>query len=154
VKVLCVGVYEEFLSRGYHLRNIAEATNLPTAIVASAAVFALLHALNENATMMSAAGLFINGLLFSVAAVVTGRLSMSIGLHFSWNLFEGAIFGFPVSGDKEGASLVAIHQLGTAAMTGGDFGPEGGLLGMATSLLGAVLIFIRGKSVATRQRPS
>lgn len=52
-----------------------------------------------------------------------------------------AVFGFPVSGDKEGASLVAIHQLGPPLVTGGAFGPEAGLSGIAASLLGiAVLV--------------
>lgn len=78
----------------------------------------------------------VNALLFVAAFLATGRLSTAIGLHIAWNLFEGAVFGFPVSGDKEGASLVAIHQLGPPLVTGGAFGPEAGLSGIAASLLG------------------
>lgn len=140
VKAGCVGTYEEFLSRGYHLRNLAEGTNGPTAIAASSAVFALLHALNEHATVMSTAGLFVNALLFAAGAVYSGRLSLSIGLHIGWNLFEGVVFGFPVSGDKEGASVLATRQLGPSLVTGGEFGPEAGLIGVAASLLGIALI--------------
>jgi membrane protease YdiL (CAAX protease family) len=142
VKVLCVGVYEEFLSRGYHLRNITEGTNLPTGIVASSAVFAILHAVNDNATVMSTLGLFINALLFTAGVLATGRLSMSIGMHIAWNLLEGAVFGFPVSGDKEGASVFAIHQLGPPLATGGEFGPEGGLAGIVASLIGIAIVVV------------
>lgn len=140
VKVLCVGVYEEFVSRGYQLRNLAEGVNLPFAVISSSAVFALLHLFNENSTLMSTAGLFVNALLFAVGFLATGRLSTAIGLHVAWNLFEGAFFGFPVSGDKEGASIIAIHQLGPPLATGGAFGPEAGLAGVAASLLGIALL--------------
>ena len=140
VKALCVGPYEEFLSRGYHLRNIGEGLNLRAGIIVSSAVFALLHLTNEGATAMSTLGLFVNALLFAAAVLLTGRLSTAIGLHMAWNIFEGVVFGFPVSGDKEGASLVAIQQLGPRWLTGGDFGPEAGVIGIGASLLGIALL--------------
>ena len=139
VKALCVGPYEEFLSRGYHLRNISEGTNLAGGIILSSAVFALLHLTNDGATAMSTLGLFVNALLFAAAVLATGRLSTAIGVHMAWNLFEGVVFGFPVSGDKEGASILAIRQLGPGWLTGGDFGPEAGVIGIGASLLGIVL---------------
>lgn len=143
VKVLCVGTYEEVVSRGYHLVNIAEGTNVGVAIFTSAAFFALLHLTNENASAMSVVGIFVNALMFTVARIVTGSLAMPIGLHMAWNFFQGAVFGFPVSGDKEGASLIAIRQLGPDLVTGGAFGPEAGVLGIGASLLGIVLVLWR-----------
>jgi len=128
VKVLCVGVYEEFIARGYLLRNLG--------IVVSSLVFALLHLTNDNASAMSTIGLFVNALFFASAALLTRRLSAAIGAHIAWNLVQGTVLGFPVSGDKEGASLIGIRQLGPAAITGGDFGPEAGLAGILASLLG------------------
>jgi len=73
---------------------------------------------------------------------VTGRLSTAIGLHVTWNLCQGAVFGFPVSGDKEGASLLGIQQGGPTLMTGGAFGPEAGLMGVLASLAGIVLLLL------------
>jgi len=84
----------------------------------------------------------VNGLLFAAAVLATGRLSTAIGLHISWNFFEGVVFGFPVSGDKEGASLIGIHQLGPPIVTGGAFGPEAGVIGIAASLLGIVALLV------------
>lgn len=162
VKVLCVGIYEELVARGYLLRNLAEGTNLPIAVIASSAIFAILHITNDNATIVSTLGLFVNGLLFAVALLITGRLSTSIGLHISWNLFEGVVFGFPVSGDKEGASVFAIAQRGPEIITGGAFGPEAGLLGIAASLLGIGALLLwratvrrpKGRSTPALFRPS
>jgi hypothetical protein len=139
LKVTCVATYEEFVSRGYHLRNLVEGTNLPIGVSLSSAIFALLHFSNENASVVSTIGLCINGLLFAAAVLATGRLSTAIGLHLTWNFFEGAVFGFPESGDKEGASIVGITQFGPELMTGGNFGPEAGLIGIAASLLGILL---------------
>lgn len=67
VKVTCVATYEEFVSRGYHLRNLVEGTNLPVGVALSSAVFALLHYSNENAGIVSIIGLGVNGLLFAAA---------------------------------------------------------------------------------------
>jgi membrane protease YdiL (CAAX protease family) len=153
VKVLCVGMYEEFISRGYLLRNLADGINMPAAIALSSLVFALLHLTNENSSAMSTLGIFVNALYFAAAALLTGRLSAAIGAHIGWNLFEGAILGFPVSGDKEGASLIGIRQLGDARITGGDFGPEAGVAGIAASLCGIALFLIVARLSSAESRP-
>jgi membrane protease YdiL (CAAX protease family) len=140
VKVLCVGTYEEFLSRGYHLRNLTDGLGLPGALVGSSAIFALLHLTNENSSVVSTLGLFINALFFASAVIATGRLTTAIGAHIGWNLCEGAVLGLPVSGDKEPASLIGLQQGGPALWTGGPFGPEAGLLGILASILGIGLM--------------
>ena len=142
VKVACVAVYEEVYSRGYLLRNIADGTNMKFSVIVTSLVFALLHLSNPNASAASVASLFVNGLLFAAGVLLTGRLSTSIGLHAGWNLFEGAVFGFPVSGDKEGASLIGIQQRGPELLTGGAFGPEAGAVGIVASLVGIGLVFV------------
>jgi CAAX protease family protein len=142
VKVACVSVYEEVYSRGYLLRNLADGTNMRASVIMSSLVFALLHLTNPNASAAGVVSLFVNGLLFAAGVLWTGRLSTSIGLHAGWNLFEGAVFGFPVSGDKEGASLIGIRQHGSAWLTGGAFGPEAGAIGIAASLVGIALLFV------------
>jgi membrane protease YdiL (CAAX protease family) len=141
VKVACVAVYEEVYSRGYLLRNIADGANMTTSVIVTSLVFALLHLTNPNASAASVVSLFVNGLLFAAGVLLTGRLSTSIGLHAGWNLFEGAVFGFPVSGDKEGASLIGIQQRGAELLTGGAFGPEAGVIGIGASVVGIGLLF-------------
>lgn len=145
VKALCVGTYEEFFSRGYQLRNLAEGLTLRWGVVVSSAIFALLHLPNENAGPLSSLGLFVNALCFAAAVLVTGRLSTAIGAHITWNFVQGTIFGFPVSGDKEGASLLGIHQSGPAWITGGAFGPEAGAVGVMASLVCLGLLIAWGR---------
>jgi membrane protease YdiL (CAAX protease family) len=149
-KDLCVGLYEELISRGYLLTNLSEGLEgvarlgsrgaVGASMVLTSALFGALHAFNENSTVFSSANLAFIGIMFAVAYVATGELGLPIGLHISWNFFQGTVFGLAVSGAKEGASVLGIQQAGPALFTGGAFGPEAGLMGTGAAILGIVLI--------------
>lgn len=149
---LAVGFYEELLTRGYLLVNLAEgftwgdrlgATGaVGLAAVASSLVFAVLHAANPNASLASTTGIFLAGLMLAGGYVLTGELAIPIGIHVTWNFFQGTVYGFPVSGAGFGVSLVGIEQGGPAWLTGGSFGPEAGVLGVAASVVGIGLIAV------------
>ena len=148
VKALCVAPMEEAVSRGYHIVNLAEAFErrlgrmgaLGLAGVVSSLVFALLHGATPNTSPLSLLGLFLNGLLLAAGFLLSGRLALPIGLHAAWNFTQGAVFGFPVSGDQESASVVSLTVTGPALFTGGAYGPEGGLVGMAFMVVGIAAI--------------
>ncbi len=145
----CVGFYEETVSRGYQLRNAAEGLNYPAlgprgAVVVAWALssifFGALHASNPNATSLSTFNITLAGLMLGFGYVLSGQLAISIGLHVTWNLFQNAVYGLPVSGfGTFGASFLSTEQAGPDLWTGGSFGPEGGLLAPAAMLLGVVL---------------
>ena len=147
---LCVGFYEETIFRGYQLKNAAEGLNNPglgprrailLAWVLSSIFFAVLHADNPNATSISTLNIVLAGLMLGFGYVLTGELAIPIGLHITWNTFQGTVYGFPVSGyEPSGATFLATEQGGPALWTGRSFGPEGGLLIPAVMLLGMFLI--------------
>jgi membrane protease YdiL (CAAX protease family) len=147
---LCIGIYEEIFSRGYQLLNMAEGFNYPflgprgailVAWVLSSSIFGVLHLGNPNATLLSAFNIALAGLLLGAGYVLTGQLAIPIGLHITWNFFQGNVFGFPVSGlETIGATFLATEQGGPDLWTGGAFGPEAGLMEPIAVLIGITLI--------------
>jgi membrane protease YdiL (CAAX protease family) len=137
---IAIGFYEELLFRGYRLQNLIEGLNLTWALIISSAIFALQHLFNPHSSLTSTLGIFAAGFFMAYGWVRTGRLWLSIGLHIGWNFFEGAVFGFPVSG------LIfpgVIHQtnVGPVVITGGSFGPEAGLVMLPMIAIGVALIW-------------
>lgn len=139
--LIIVGWQEELLSRGYHLQNLADGINLTWGVIISSFVFAILHLFNPGASWISTFGIFLAGLFLSLGYILTKQLWLPIGLHIGWNFFEGVVFGFPVSGIST-YKLVIMQVSGPKTWTGGEFGPEAGLLLLPALILGVILMFL------------
>lgn len=154
---IAVGFQEEILSRGYHLQNIRDGMNLPWGIILSSVIFAVLHFSNPNSVWYSTLiGLFAAGLFLAFGWLRSRGLWLPIGLHIGWNLFEGPVFGFPVSGLA--TTRLLVHTVtGPAWWTGGAFGPEAGLIILPAMALGTGLIWAytrrRAGSIASTATP-
>jgi membrane protease YdiL (CAAX protease family) len=144
VLFILVGYYEELVFRGYILQNLAEGAGLPWALVISSAMFGALHLINPNANLFTLASITGAGLMMAYGWIATRRLWLPIGLHIAWNFFQGAAFGFPVSGiGIEG--VLQLKDNGPVWLTGGRFGPEGGLMVLPAMALGALAIWLYGR---------
>lgn len=146
VMFIGVGVQEELFSRGYHLKNIAEGFSplgrraaVAIALLISSGVFGALHLANPNATTIGAINIMFGGVFLATGVLLTGELAIAIGAHITWNFFQGVVFGFPVSGMDVGTTFLVTQDKGDALITGGAFGPEAGLVGIAAMVLGIVL---------------
>ncbi len=145
---VATGIEQELFSRGYLLTNLAEGLNgmgsrraIVLATLLSSMVFGVLHLANPGSSLASTLNLMLAGVLLAAGYLLTGDLAISIGLHITWNFFEGNVFGFPVSGlATRPASFLSIQQGGPTLWTGGAFGPEAGLINVAITLLGIALI--------------
>jgi len=151
---ISVSISEELLTRGYILKNLSEGLNFKKigpkgaiiiAWILSSVIFGLFHLDNPNATYISTVNIMLGGILLGYGYVLTGELSIPIGLHLSWNFFQGNVFGFPVSGmtmPSKVATFLKIEQTGPELWTGGAFGPEAGFVGLIAMLLGMLLIAV------------
>lgn len=146
-----VAINEELTFRGYQLKNLAEGFTNKTinsqgaivlAFLFSSAVFGLAHAASPNATIVSTLNIIVAGLVIGLPYLLTGELGLSIGLHLTWNLFQGTVYGFSVSGDAPTTHLFSIQQTGPSLWTGGTFGPEGGLIALGWSIVGCGIILL------------
>ena len=151
VGYVAVGIGEEVWSRGYMLTNLAEGFRgskmggvaaIGVATVVQGAIFGLAHANNANASVVSTFNLFLIAFLMALGYILTGELAISIGLHITWNFFQGNVFGLPVSGGASARSFIGTAQTGPALWTEGAFGPEAGLMGIGALLIGSLLILL------------
>jgi membrane protease YdiL (CAAX protease family) len=152
---IAIGFAEEFFFRGYQLRNLAEGLcgrkigprlAIWTAWIFTSALFGVAHAANPNATPVAVANIFFAGFVLGLPYLLTGELAMAIGIHITWNLFQGPVFGFPVSGTTP-HGIITLEQGGPELWTGGNFGPEAGLLTIISLAVGCplILIWVKGR---------
>jgi len=150
VTFLVIGFYEELFSRGYQLKNLAEGFSgkffNPRAAIILATIltsggFGLLHVLNPHSSLSSLLNTILAGIFLATGYILTGQLAIPIALHISWNFFQGCVFGFPVSGGIfQSATFILIKQSGPDLWTGGQYGPEAGLLATISMLIGILMI--------------
>ena len=136
---LIVAVGEEVMFRGIVFRMIDERWGTTVALVVSALIFGFVHISNQNATVWSSVAIAVEaGLLLAVAYKWSGTLWLPIGIHWSWNFFQGPVFGFAVSG-HETQSLVKSVIDGPVWLTGGSFGAEASVPALVLGLAFAVV---------------
>jgi hypothetical protein len=164
LSLLGAGIAEELWNRGYLMKNLAEGLSFKplgrkgailAAAFGTAIVFGLGHATNPDASAVSTLALVLAGVLYATAYALTGELAIPIGYHIAWNFSEGAVFGFPVSGHRLGASFIVTRVKGPDMWTGGAFGPEAGVLGMLARVVGILLVlawvWLRYRKVGLRE---
>ncbi len=147
---IIVGIYEELLLRGYLLTNLAEGFTwfdslghrgaVVAATLLSSSVFGVFHATNPNATLLSTLFISVAGVMLAAGYLFTGELAIPIGLHITWNVFQGVVYGFPVSGLTIPVSVIDTVPRGPPAVSGGAFGPEAGIVGLAAMIVGTAAI--------------
>ncbi|HEY1038542.1 MAG TPA: CPBP family intramembrane glutamic endopeptidase, partial [Bacteroidia bacterium] len=108
-------------------------------IIIISPLFGLAHWGNNGATIISTINLGIDAMMMCLPFLITGRLGMSIGIHFAWNLIQGSIFGFAMSGNIAKASVMSVNMPDNI-LTGGAFGPEGSVLLVLLDLIAILLI--------------
>ncbi len=141
VLFIAVAFTEELIFRGYILNNLMLSMNRWIALFVSSLLFSSIHMGNANFTWLSFLSILLAGLLLGVPYIFTQSLWLPIALHFSWNFFQGTIFGFSVSGNAE-YSLIIQSRATDTFLNGGKFGFEGSILAivflsLAIAALGA-----------------
>ncbi len=144
---ILAGFGEELFFRGYPFQTLVESIKAPAAVIIMSVAFSAAHSMNPNVSMLALFNIFLAGVWLSVAYLKTRTLWFPTGIHVSWNFFQGTIYSYPVSGQVlEGRSLFDSSISGPAILTGGEFGPEGGLITTVVLILGTIYIY-KSKSI-------
>jgi membrane protease YdiL (CAAX protease family) len=125
VLFLFVGLYEEFLFRGYAQFTLGSGMGFWPAAVILSAWFGYMHLGNRGENWVGVSSVFLVGLLFAFTLWRTGSLWYAIGLHASFDWGETYLFSVPNSGVLEPGHLSNAVLHGRAWLTGGQVGPEG-----------------------------
>lgn len=133
---------EEIMFRGLPLVLMAAALGRGTALLLVAGlVFALFHSLNPGVTALGLGNIALAGIFLGVAFYAPGGLWTAFGAHLGWNATLAALDA-PVSGLPFDIPLLDYCAGSPVWLSGGRFGPEGGLLA-TIAITAALLVTMR-----------
>ena len=148
------GASEELMFRGYMIPAFNKRYKVAVGVIVSSIVFSAFHSLNPGFTPLASVNLFLMAVLFALIYLYTGDIWMTSAIHTAWNLSQGNIYGLQVSGNEASNTIIKAIYASDAnpLITGGTFGPEGGLATTAISCIGLVIMTIL--LVAKKRRTS
>lgn len=138
-----VAVGEEIICRALLYRMVEERWGSVIALVVSCLAFGFMHLGNDNATVWSSIAIALAA-TESAAYFYSKTLWLPIGIHWTWNFFQGNIFGFAVSGTDAGTSIISPSISGPDIITGGGFGPEASIIMVIISAGFSALLIYKG----------
>ena len=145
------GGAEEVLFRGWVLPVLGARYRPWIGLLVSSLIFALLHGLNPGLSAIALVNLVLFGVFAGLYAMREGSIWGISAWHGVWNWVQGNFFGFEVSGtNPSGGTLLNLMETGKDELTGGIFGPEGGLA-VTIVLLIAITVIVFWKSKETKQ---
>jgi len=151
-------VVEEVFFRGFLLRLFDNWFGSWAAVIIVSIVFALVHGFSSPAGPTAAIFVFVSAsLMLNMAYLLTRRLWLPIALHLAFNAAQGAIFGFNVSGNSTGSSLIVANISGPPLLTGGEMGLEGSIVLLTIALIAGLVMTmfaVRRKALVKFERPS
>ncbi len=133
---------EEIVFRGLPLVLLARALGrAPAVLLVGGVAFALVHASNPGATPLALVNIGLAGVLLGTLFFAPGGLWAAFAAHLGWNGALAALDA-PVSGLPFAIPLLDYHAGRPALLSGGGFGPEGGLLATG-AMAGALIVAVR-----------
>jgi uncharacterized protein len=126
-----VGIFEEFLFRGYAQFTLTTGIGFWPGATALSAAFGVIHLHNAGEDKVGALSVFVIGMFFCLTLRRTGNLWFAVGLHAAFDWGETFLFSVPNSGLVAPGHLLNSSFHGPAWLTGGTVGPEGSIMAFA-----------------------
>ncbi|HTQ95430.1 MAG TPA: type II CAAX endopeptidase family protein [Candidatus Acidoferrum sp.] len=153
-----VGLFEEFLFRGYTQYTLGEGIGFWPAAILLSVLFGGVHLMNPGEGIVGAASVVMVALYFCFTLKRTGNLWFAVGFHASFDWGETFLYSVPNSGlVMQGHLSNAVLKAGPKWLTGGTIGPEGSVFCFLTIALQFLLVmwmFPAKKSETLAQQPA
>jgi membrane protease YdiL (CAAX protease family) len=128
VLFLLVGLFEEFLLRGYSQFTLARGIGFWPAALTLSCAFGLVHLRNGGEHWPGILAAAFIGLFFCLTLQRTGNLWFAVGFHAAWDWGETFFYSVPDSGMVSPGHLLSSSLRGPQWLSGGSVGPEGSVL--------------------------
>ena len=135
VMFLLVGLFEEFLLRGYTLFTLMRGIGFWPAALVMSCVFGLIHLRNEGEQWNGLVAAAFIGFFFCLTLRRTGNLWFAVGFHAAWDWGETFFYSVPDSGMVAPGHLLSSSLHGAPWLSGGSVGPEGSVFCFVTIAL-------------------
>ncbi len=139
---------EEALFRGYAFQVAIDKIGPFATVLPVAVLFGIGHAANPHSTYLSVLNTSLWGALLGYAFLRSRDLWLPIAMHFSWNAVL-PLFGVNLSGLRIDITRYTYQWDLGFLWSGGDYGPEGGLL---TTIFAISLFFVIHRAPIVPQR--
>jgi membrane protease YdiL (CAAX protease family) len=134
---------EEVLCRGYLLTVIRDRIGTWGAVGTTSLAFGVLHMSNPGWTLASVAIVALAGIFLAAVRVTYDSLYAAWAAHVAWNWVLAVPLHAPVSGLRFEAPDYRTVSAGPAWVTGGAWGPEGGLAAAAGMVMCLSYLYAR-----------
>ena len=143
IVLLPAAFFEELFIRGFAFAVLRRVGGWRMALIVTSVVFGLLHAWNpgadaESILAVTVAGFFLGGILLA-----TGSLYAAGAAHFAWNWVMAGALHISVSGIPSMDPDYRTVETGPDWLTGGPWGPEGGVAAVAAMFVAIFYLYGR-----------
>lgn len=143
IVLLPAAFFEELFIRGYVFAVLRRTAGWKLALVATSVVFGLLHAWNPGADAESILAVIVAGFFLGAIFLATRSMYAVGAAHFAWNWVMSGALHIAVSGIPPRDPDYRVVETGPDWLTGGQWGPEGGLAAVAAMFIGTFYLYGR-----------
>jgi hypothetical protein len=143
ILLLPAAFFEELFIRGYVFAVLRRAAGWKMALIITSIVFGLLHVTNPGADSESILAVIVAGFFLGVVFLATRSLYAAGAAHFAWNWVMSGALHIAVSGIPSSDPDYRVVDSGPDWLTGGPWGPEGGLAAVVAMFV--VLFYLYGR---------
>ena len=141
--LLPAAFFEELFIRGYLFSLLRRMGGWRVALIVTSVVFGLLHLGNPGADGESILAVTVAGFFLGAILLATRSLYAAGAAHFAWNWVMAGAFHISVSGIQSPDVDYRTVETGPDWLTGGSWGPEGGVA--AVAIMFVAIFYLYGR---------